>query len=109
MNPTQPNPIQCDDWIHDPLDGRWRRVAHVEGTTVHMVDGGFMGLDECTVIALSSENLGDRHYDRTFKSQRDASYSAWSGDLIRRDASGLFGFIPPSDDRQMLDGDVLVV
>lgn len=101
--------IQSDDWIHDPLDGRWRRVAHVEDATVHMVDGGCMELDECTVVALPSEDLSDRHHDRTFKLCADASRAAWAGDVIRKDANGFFGFIPPTDDRQSLDGDVLVL
>ena len=105
---TMSNIIQSDDWVHDPTFGRWRRVARADESTVHMVDGGCMRLDECVVVALPSEDLHDRHYDRTFKSHRDALYSAWAGDVVRKDADGLFGFIPPAEDRRSLDGDVMV-
>ena len=103
------NAIQPGDWVHDPLAGRWRKVAHVEHDTVQMLDGGCMGRDECVVVALPSEDLSDRHYDRTFKMHADASYAAWAGDVIRRGAGGLFRFVPPAAGRQMLDGDVLVL
>ena len=51
--------IKRGDRVRDPHGGAWRTVARVENTTVHMTDGGCMGIDEClrSDVRLPSEAL----------------------------------------------------
>ena len=47
--------VEIGDRVLDPLDGQRRTVARIEGTTVHMEDGGVMALHACTNVLLPSE------------------------------------------------------
>ena len=49
--------VRPGDRVRDPHGGAWRTVARVENTTVHMTDGGCMGIDECRDVRLPSEAL----------------------------------------------------
>ena len=50
------NIVCSGDFVRDPLDdNRLREVDYIDGTTVYMTDGGFMGLDECNEVYLPSE------------------------------------------------------
>lgn len=44
------------DWVRDPMDGdQFRQIEHIDGNTVYMTDGGFIGLNEITAVYLESE------------------------------------------------------
>jgi hypothetical protein len=49
--------VEPGDLIVDPMINEIRQVDHQEGTTVFMVDGGFMGIDEIEDVFLPGEEL----------------------------------------------------
>ena len=53
---TRPE-VHVGDRVRDPLDGRWRTVTSVNGESVHMADGGIMGINECTEIRLPGDPI----------------------------------------------------
>jgi hypothetical protein len=44
-----------NDYVKDPLDGELRQVQSINGETLHMADGGVMGLEEVQEVFLPSE------------------------------------------------------
>lgn len=56
------------DRVLDPMDGEWRTVARIEGTTVHMQDGGCMDIDECNEVRVAGEAI-----DRQDRSEAQAA------------------------------------